>query len=367
MLIKPASSLCNLRCRYCFYADESGSRSVESYGIMTEQTARSVIEKAFRQAMGRGNFPGGGNVHFAFQGGEPTMAGLPFYEMFTQTAAKLKPDGVRVSYSIQTNGIVLDRAWCELFRENGFLVGLSFDGYPQVHDYLRVGADGDGTSRKVLAAAALLRQSRVDFNILTVVTKQLAKHPTQVFEFYKKNDFGFVQLIPCLSPLDAPDAREPYTLPPRLYAAFLTALFRLWRDGLQNGRYISIRLFDNIVQMLRGESAEQCGLQGSCNLQFVIEADGGVYPCDFYALDEYRAGSINDSDFSQLAQTDVMRDFLRERPAGSPLCAECAVFSLCRGGCRRYRSFQFSEDGYCPVQDFLHQTVGDFRRIAAIR
>lgn len=360
VLLKPASSLCNLRCRYCFYADESRRRTVASYGVMTERAARNVIEKAFRQAGGRGC------VHFAFQGGEPTMAGLPFFERFTHTARTLCPPGVKPAYSIQTNGTLLDENWCALFRENGFLVGLSFDGYPAVHDYLRVDGNGRGTSREVLAAASLLRRAGVDFNILTVVTAQLAKHPKQVWEFYRRSGFSFIQLIPCLNPLEEPEAKQPFALTPGLYASFLTAFFRLWRDELYAGRYVSVRLFDNLVRMARGEPPEQCGLAGRCSLQFVVEADGGVYPCDFYVLDQTRAGNINDADFNELAASPSMRDFLNEGTPNPPPCENCGVGALCGGGCRRYRSFLFSESGRCPMREFLTASLGDLQRIAAL-
>ena len=121
-LVKPASSLCSLRCRYCFYADEAQNREQQSMGHMSEETARTLIEEGFRW------IEPGGAVSFMFQGGEPTGAGLPFFETFTALARKLCPDGVRLSFSIQTNGMLLDEAWCRFFRENRFLVGLSLDG-----------------------------------------------------------------------------------------------------------------------------------------------------------------------------------------------------------------------------------------------
>lgn len=357
-MIKPASSACNLRCSYCFYADVSSRRSVPSYGMMSETTARRLIDSAFRQTGGRGA------AHFAFQGGEPTAAGLPFYQSFAEYAEKTKPAGVEVTYSIQTNGILLDDAWCRLLRERRFLVGLSFDGTPKLHDAARVDAGGNPTAKRVLAAAGLLLRHGIDFNILTVVTGQSAKHPAGIFDFLQKNNFRYVQLIPCLNPLEDAGPHPPYELTPRLYGAFLKDLFRLWYAALRGGNYVSIRLFDNLARMFHGERPEQCGLDGRCRLQFVVEADGGVYPCDFYVLDEYRAGNICEQSFEELAKSEPMERFLREPGMKSPLCGGCGAAALCGGSCKRCRPSLFAEEGYCPYRDFLSSTADRFRAIA---
>ena len=77
-MIKPASSLCNLSCEYCFYRDVAEHREHLGFGIMTHETATLLIEKALAFADGK-------PVSFAFQGGEPTLAGLPYFEHFVRT------------------------------------------------------------------------------------------------------------------------------------------------------------------------------------------------------------------------------------------------------------------------------------------
>lgn len=358
MLIKPASSLCNMRCKYCFYADVSDSRSVKSYGVMTGDTARLLIDRGLAQVGEKGT------LHFAFQGGEPTLAGLPFFEDFAAYAAARKPAGVKIEYSIQTNGYLLDNDWCRLFKQYGFLVGLSFDGTPDLHDFLRLDSAGAGTAKRVLAAARRMDAQGVDHNILTVITRQAAKHPRQIFTFLRKSGFGFVQFIPCLPPFEKDGTPPAYALPPRLYASFLKEAFALWRDALLDGAYISVRLFDNLTRMAAGGPPEQCGMLGRCQAQFVVEADGGVYPCDFYVLDEYRMGSIQDADFAALVKSPALAEFLKPRPR-NPRCDNCPFLPICGGGCRRYRDFYFSEEGYCPYADFLAACWPDIRRLAA--
>lgn len=349
-LIKPASSNCNLGCAYCFYSDVSSCRATKSYGTMEHGTSHRIIDRAFE------HINHSGHLIFAFQGGEPTLAGLEFFKAFVEYANTKKTKGVKINYSIQTNGLLIDSDWCRFFKQHDFLVGLSFDGTPDIHDFLR-----QNSSKQVLAAARLLQEHNIDFNILTVVSKQVARHPKKVFDFLKQ--FDYLQFIPCLEPFNGTE-KSAYTLTPRLYADFLKILFRLWNDQLVKGRYISIRLFDNIVRSISGQMPEQCGMLGVCQMQNVIEADGSVYPCDFYCTDEYNAGNINSMSFEQLYNTKCVEGFLQNTGKPNPICQNCNFKPICNGGCKRYRSLYFAENDYCPFKDFLSDTIDGFIRLS---
>jgi len=343
-----------MRCRYCFYADECAVRSIKSYGIMSADTAHKVIDRAYE-------LTSSGNVLFAFQGGEPLVAGYDYFTDFVAYAKKNKPVQVNLSFSLQTNGTPIDEKWCALFKENNFLIGLSLDGPENINDVCRVDAEKKGTYRRVVSAARMMKKAGVDFNILSVVTKYSAAHPLQVWKFYKQNDFGFVQFIPCLAPLEEYETFD-YTLTPSDYSNFLKVLFNAWADDFEKGKYTSVRLFDNLVRMAMGERPEMCGMLGSCGVQFVIEADGGVYPCDFYVLDDYLAGNVHDSSFKDIFASETMQRFLKEsdKPAA---CPDCRFFPICRGGCKRYRSFYSLDPEKCPYADFLESS---YKRINAI-
>ena len=151
-LIKPASSLCNLRCRYCFYADIANNRSIRNMGMMKQETIDRLLEEAFAHIA-----PGGG-IHFAFQGGEPALVGLSFYDYFTAQADKRKPSGIAVSYSIQTNGTQFDESWIPLLKKYDFLVGISIDGYKDLHNHYRVDAAGKDTWKTVSHTFQMLTQ-----------------------------------------------------------------------------------------------------------------------------------------------------------------------------------------------------------------
>ena len=114
LLIKPASSLCNLQCRYCFYEDVSDNRAVKSHGVMTLDTTTKLIERVLTSV-------DGGQINFAFQGGEPTVAGLDYFKVFVNKVNELKNKRQKINYIIQTNGIVIDNEWCTFFKENKFL------------------------------------------------------------------------------------------------------------------------------------------------------------------------------------------------------------------------------------------------------
>lgn len=345
LLIKPASSLCNMNCRYCFYRSLSEKREQSSYGCMNADTASRIIDEAFRVAR-RG-------VNFAFQGGEPTLAGLDFFRAFVQTAEVRRPRGLEIAYSIQTNGLLVDADWAQFFKQHRFLVGLSLDGPKELHDYLRQDGKGNGTFARVMKTARLLEKHRVDFNILTVVSAGVARHAEKVYRFFKSQGFSYLQFIPCLDPLDQPPFGNEQSLTPALYGAFLKRLFMLYYEDFMADRYVSIRFFDNLVRVMQGLPSEQCGMHGACSGQIVIEGDGTVYPCDFYCVDRWRLGNIHEQPLDELLGCDTMRAFIASSEHRDPQCAACDVAFLCRGGCRRDRDphtdGRAGENVYCGV------------------
>ena len=187
VMMKPASGSCDLRCRYCFYADESRNRETENYGQMSEQTLEQVVKKTLQYATD--------GCTFGFQGGEPTLRGLEFFRRFVALEKKHNHRGVPVERAIQTNGIHLTQEWATFFRRNHFLVGLSLDGGEAIHDRNRVDAGGQGTFRRVMNAVELLRSNEVDFNILCVVTEQNAPHIEEIYRFFMEQGLVYQQYI----------------------------------------------------------------------------------------------------------------------------------------------------------------------------
>lgn len=334
LLIKPASSGCNLACKYCFYHDVSDHRDIKSYGKMSTETLEVIVEKALERAEG--------TCTFAFQGGEPTLVGLQFYEKLIEFQKKYAKANVTINNAIQTNGIHIDEAWAKFFRCNKFLVGLSMDGHQEVNDQLRLERNGVGTFDKIMETTKLFDKHRVEYNILTVVTKQVAEQIKSIYKFYIESNFRYMQFIPCLDEIGEERGRKDYSLTPRLYEKFLKDLFDLWYETIKKGEFVYIRYFENLLQLTLGYYPEACGMMGTCTYQNVVEADGGVYPCDFYVMDDYRIGNLVIDSFDEIEQNRANSGFIQHSQSKDSGCIKCKWYRLCHGGCRRDRD-QFED------------------------
>lgn len=358
IMIKPASSACNLRCKYCFYADVASLRQVPSFGRMSLDMLGKILGNIRR------DLAPGDSVSFGFQGGEPTLAGLRYYREFVRIVGEWD-SRIRVSYSLQTNGIALDDAWCTFLEENDFLVGISLDILPDCHDLARVDSDGKGTYQKVAEALELLKKHGVEHNVLCTLTNQVARHPAKVWKQLERLDIQYVQFIPCLDELEN-SGESPYALTPKRFAAFYTQLFRLWEEAYRAGRYRSIKLFDDLVNLLAFGIPTACGVDGICRPQLVVEADGGCYPCDFYCLDEYKTGNLGEQSLREIYESPVNLQFA-QRPHESPrLCGSCPYFTICGGGCKRMqRSVCCTRsDSACGYRAFLDAALSSLTAIA---
>lgn len=340
-LIKPASGSCNLRCRYCFYHDVGGNRAVQSYGMMSAETLELLIRKALEEAEG--------SCAFGFQGGEPTLAGLDFFRKAVELQKRYNTRGLAISNAIQTNGLLLDVEWADFLAENRFLVGLSLDGTKELHDRNRLDPAGKGTYARVLKTAQLLKARGVEFNILTVITRDSAKRADSLYRFFRRCGFDWLQFIPCLDPLGQGRGSCAYSLTAEEYGAFLKRLFDCWYRDVKAGRFVYIRYFENLVGMLLGNPPESCGMSGRCVIQNVVEADGSVYPCDFYALDQWKLGNIRTGSVREMMESRTARRFLEAAREVPEKCRSCRYYPICRGGCRRDRE---AAGGVLGLNDF---------------
>lgn len=331
-LIKPAAGYCNMRCQYCFYRDEQQNRVKPEDCMMTRATAETLIQRCFVE------IEQGGFVSFAFQGGEPTLAGLDFFRFFTQTVRKYNQKRVTVQYAIQTNGLAITEEWAEFFSKDHFLVGISLDGTPDVHDALRPDAQGNGTWDKITQTIKLLRRCGVECNLLCVVTKRLAKKAERVYKSMKATGVRYLQFIPCLDPLDTPQGQQNYSLTPELYAQFLCAMFDAWYRDWKTSTYISIRLFEDYIHLLMGSPAGTCSTTGTCGAYMVVEGSGAVYPCDFFCLDAYKLGTVQNDTLQSLLTGKKMQTFITDGWQIPAECRQCRWIRLCRGGCKRDRN-----------------------------
>ena len=356
VLIKPASSLCNMHCDYCFYHDEAEKREQYSYGLMSRDTALQVIQKTLRFADGA--------CAFAFQGGEPTLCGPEFFRFFTENVKKYNTKNVRVSYALQTNGYALNEEWAELFAENHFLLGVSVDGTRVIHDKYRH-YHTDPTYDHILEKTKLLDRYKVDYNILTVVTRDTAEYAREIYRSYKENNWRYMQFIACLDPYGEERGKYPWSLLPQDYGRFLTDLFDCWYHDLVLGDAPYIRQFDNYIGILLGVEPESCEQRGLCAVQNVIEADGSVYPCDFFALDEYRLGNLNEDEYAQIYARRRRIQFIERSYMPNEKCRSCRYAYLCRGGCFRHREEPGRLNYFCEAYEYFFRHCEEKMRRAA--
>lgn len=344
VLIKPSSGMCNISCRYCFYHDITEKRIQASYGFMSEATLENVIKKTLEFA--------DKECSIGFQGGEPTLIGLDFFKKVVELQNQYNVNHVTIHNAIQTNGYRLDEEWAKFLSQNNFLTGLSIDGTIHTHDAYRLTEGGKTTFADIMRTAELFTKHKVEFNILTVLNRRTALAIKKIYRFYQKNNFQYLQFIPCLDPIHEEPGRQEYSLTPELYGQALCELFDLWYDDIRSGKPIYIRQFENYVSMLHGYPAESCDMNGFCSLQNIIESDGSVYPCDFYVLDDYRLGNLNECGFIEIGEKFREIRFQEESIITCDACQKCPWYRLCRGGCKRHRSMAGSADYqynyFCP-------------------
>lgn len=355
VMLKPASSLCNMRCRYCFYADEAARRATPSFGIMTAETAETLVRRVSEM------LAPGDHVQYIFQGGEPTLAGLEFFHRFAALAT-VRTD-IRVSFSLQTNGLLLDDAWCDFLLKYRVLVGVSLDVLPECHDDARRDAAGEGTYARVAAAVSLLKRRGVPFNILCTLTDAVAARPKQVWQRLVRLDALYVQFTPCLGGEGCPSYGA---LTPALFADFYIRLFEFWYEDYKKGRVRSVKLFDDVVNLLILGRPTACGMDGVCRPQLVIEADGSAYPCDFYCTDDHRLGNIMEDSLDSLMTSFSWNAFATRKRETPALCQGCRYARFCGGGCQRMQKEVYisADNTVCGYQKFLDDCGSTLSRLA---
>ena len=341
LLIKPASSLCDLKCKYCFYHDLATHQAL-SPKIMSVETLELTIKRASEYFT---NAPKDEPSYLSilFQGGEPTLAGLDYFKQaiaFQKQYFAHLPQ-VQISNAIQTNGCKLDDELVSFLVANDFFFGISLDGPKALHDAMRIHRNGSGSYDEVKAGITKLQKFGAQFNVLCVLTDLNALNIKSVYEHFKELGFYNHQYIACLDPferLGQPSKEQPLFLSEQAYSQFLINIFDLWyQDLMERGTYISIRHIENYLALLLNMSINSCNMTGVCQIQNVVESSGKIYPCDFYAHDDYELGNLTEHDFEYLQTNSKARTFIEQSHQLPNECQHCPYLSLCRNGCYRER------------------------------
>jgi uncharacterized protein len=365
ILIKPTSWGCNLRCDYCFYLEK------EQYypgALPDHRMSEETLEEMIKQSYERPDPP-----IFAWQGGEPTMMGLPFFRKALELQHHYA-EGRPVQNTIQTNGVLLDEEWANFLRNNKFLVGLSLDGKKPVHDAYRLDAAGEGSWLRVQKAARLLMRKKVEVNALATVNAESVHRPEETYRFLKALGFTFMQFIPIVEtdPED-PSRSTDWSVDPEDYGRFLCRIFDLWKKDIDMDQLkakISVRYFDSLLHSYLGNMPPDCAMMPECGVYLVVEHNGDVFPCDFYVQPDLRIGNIHSGNLRLMLNSNPQTNFGRMKFDMVDECRTCPWLKHCHGGCLKDRYRDPRDNGrshFCrSTKIFLEHADPTFRELAKL-
>jgi serine-type anaerobic sulfatase-maturating enzyme len=328
VLFKTVSTDCNLDCSYCYYRTSleatRARRRIDP--AMLERFIPEYMEYVADVKM----------ASMAWQGGEPTLAGLPFFERITSLQSRSARPGTVISNSLQTNAVLLTDEWGRFLKEHNFLVGVSLDGPRELHDRPRTYRNGRGTFDLVMRGVDVLRRYGVEFNVLCVIGPHNVRYANRLMAFFRSEGFSNIQFIPAMG-FQASDPESPasYLITPVEYGEFLVAAFDLWYG--QGAPSLSIRIFDNFLQSYLGIPNDLCVHADRCDAGIVVEYDGSVYPCDFYVHPNWKLGNVFEMSLDQIARSASRTAFMHRKLPLPEECGACEWLKVCKSGCPRNR------------------------------
>ncbi len=343
-MAKPTGAACNLDCKYCFFLAKE-----KLYPGSRFRMADDIQESYIRQQLESQSGP---EVTIAWQGGEPTLMGLDFFQRSIELEKKYQKPVTAIQNTIQTNGVLLDEEWCEFFRANNFLVGLSLDGPRAMHDAYRVDKGGQPTFDKVMRAARLMQKNHVEFNILTTVHAANGDHPLEVYRFLRDQvRTRFIQLIPIVERVN--DRGEvgnqegnrvtDRSVKPEQWGRFLISIFDEWVRRDVGG--VFVQMFDAALASWVGAPPAMCIFSETCGKAVALEHNGDLYSCDHFVEPKYLLGNIQREPMAQLVGSEQQVKFGNDKRDLLPrYCRECEVRFACHGECPKNR-FIHTSDG----------------------
>jgi len=350
LMAKPVSYQCNIACDYCFYLEkEQGTlKPRKATRHMDEPTLEAYVRQYIEAHPGN-------EVEFTWQGGEPTLAGIAFYENALRLQQKYAR-GKRITNSIQTNGVLIDEAWATFLATHHFLVGLSVDGPQWLHDTYRKTRSDQSVFNKVINAMRLLQEKEVEVNVLAVVNNVTAAHPQAIYHFLTRElKAEHVQFIPAVEQRPVNEKYGELLYPQSLsggtvtswsvsgeqWGAFINNVFDLWVR--QDVGRVYVQMFDSALAAWLGEKPSLCVMQSSCGFGLVVEQNGDVFSCDHYVYPEHRLGNLKRDSLVKMVNGGQQRKFGMAKTEVSGECMRCPWRFACHGGCPKHRIHKSGE------------------------
>lgn len=339
VMAKPLGALCNLDCRYCYYLDKQRLYPDGEPVRMDHDLLEQYIVEHIAASPGP-------LVNFEWHGGEATLLGREYFETIVALQQRHRAPGQRITNGLQTNGLLLDEAWCRFLAAEGFVVGLSLDGPQELHDRYRVTRGGRPTHAQVLRAFRLLERHRVRCDVLCVVHAENVQAPTSVYRFFKELGVRHLQFLPLVERRPGGDGVSERTVPAAAYGTFLCAIFDDWvRHDIGQ---ITIQIFDEAARPACGLPHALCVFRETCGDVPVVEHNGDFFSCDHFVDSHHRLGNIRETPLVALLEHPAQVAFGLDKRAALPrYCRECEVRAMCNGGCPKDRLLQTpdGEDG----------------------
>ncbi len=333
-MTKPRGAICNLDCKYCYFLKKEALFPGSDFRM-----SDSVLEEYTRQYI---EAQPGSEVSFAWQGGEPTLMGLEFFRKAVAYQHRYRKPGMRIVNSLQTNALLLDQEWCQFFREQRFLLGVSLDGPRALHDVYRLDKGGQPTFDRVMHGLRLLQENQVEYNILTTVHAANVDYPLAIYKFLR-DEIGarFLQFIPIVERDNQHGYQEGNSITnrsvdARRYGQFLSDIFDHWvrRDV----GHVFVQIFDVALAAWSGERAGLCVFEETCGNALAIEHNGAIYSCDHYVEPNHFVGNIIDIPLTDIVTSAPQRRFGQAKRDTLPqYCLDCEVRFVCNGGCPKNR------------------------------
>jgi uncharacterized protein len=356
IMTKPIGPICNLDCKYCFYLEkEKLYPNTRHWAMQPEVLERYIQQYIAAQPVDE--------VHFAWQGGEPTLLGVDFFRSAVALQQKYAM-GKRIHNALQTNGTLIDDEWGQFLAEHKILVGVSIDGPRELHDHYRVDKGNAPTFDRVMRGLEKLKDHKVEFNTLTVVNRLNSQYPLEVYRFLKEIGSGFMQFIPVVERQAAepgPDGLvlinptfdrsrgdrhaevTDWSVEPLAYGRFLAQIFDEWVKK-DVGRTF-VQLFDVALESWLGMEASLCVFRKTCGSALAMEHTGDLYSCDHFVYPENKLGNIMETNLEQMTGSQQQKNFgLDKRDSLPRMCRECDVRFACNGECPKHR-FITTPDG----------------------
>ncbi len=336
VLAKPIGPLCNLRCEHCFYLDKVSLYPRGERFRMPDP----VLERFVRERI-ESRPAGAQEVEFAWQGGEPTLMGLDFFRRALAFQRRFAPRGLRVQNSLQTNGTLLDDEWGSFLHEERFLVGISIDGPPDLHDHYRVDELGRGSLDAALRGLDVLLRHRVEFNTLTCIQAHNGDHPERIYGYLRSLGSRYMQFIPVVEAIPGVepggDAVSRRSVGAQQFGRFMNAIFDRWLET--DVGEVFVQHFDMMLGLVLGMPASLCVHRQECGRSVAMEHNGDVFSCDHFVTPEHRLGNLMESPLAELVDSAQAARFGADKSATLPRdCRECRYRRYCHGGCPAHRT-----------------------------